>query len=345
MNAKLDIVFASDQGFVPQLLVASGSAVHAARGSGSVLSVHVLDCGIDDETWSIYSKKISALAKRSYVVSEIVRHRVDMGVFSDLPCWTNGSRAPWARILLPEILCDIECCVYSDCDVLFIDNPVGILDELDNSGKVIIGHLNPFADKVPDATWFSDNGLPYNPDNYFCSGLIGVNLEKMRNLQAVNAYKDFLRRFPIPSTLDQTFLNYVCGEDKGLLSNGWGLFTDECYATESAIKAIHFSGGWPWARTKNAYDALCISLSERAVDLWCSFQTEVLKEEKCRRPPTPQIYRLEAKAVLIICRLLNAIGLIPPRLHCITSLVKSFDGPGHAIGEAKKRLLQQIPQA
>ena len=345
MNAKLHIAFASDQGFVPQLLVASASAIHAARGSGNVVSVHVLDCGIDEETWNIYSTKICALAKRSHVDSKIVRHSIDMGVFSDLPSWTNGSRATWARLLLPEILRDIECCVYSDCDVLFIDNPVGILDELDNSGKIIIGHRNPFADKGPDATWFRDNGLPYTPENYLCAGLLGVNLEKLRASHATDACRQFLRRFPRPISMDQTVINHICGTDKGVLSSGWGLFTDECYATESAIKAIHFSGGWPWARTKNAYDALCISLSERAVDLWYSFQTEVLKEEKCRRPPTPLIFRLEAKAVLIICRLLNAIGLIPPRLHCITSLVKSFDGPGHAIGEAKKRLLQQIPQA
>ncbi|MBR3922177.1 MAG: hypothetical protein IKJ45_03635, partial [Kiritimatiellae bacterium] len=247
----IDIAFSSDQAFVPNLLVASASAVYACRGGGDEVAVHVLDCGIGDAAWSEYIGKMQKLAQSCGVTTHVLRHAIDMQLFANVKAWTNGSRATWARLLLPRILLDVHCCVYSDCDVLFIENPAGILDELKASGRAILGHRNPFGNHSPDGAWFRGQKLPFDADSYFCAGLVGVNLDMMRKAGTDDACWEFLQKFPNPVSVDQTVLNYVCRDSKGILSDGWGLFTHECYVAASPIKAIHFSGGWPWAIARN----------------------------------------------------------------------------------------------
>lgn len=335
----VDIVFSSDNGYVPQLLVASASAVYAARKASDAFTIHVLDCGIEDLNWAKYTRRIDDVSSRHQVVTNIVRHKVDMQQFVDVPPWTNGSRAAWARILLPKLLPSVSCCVYSDCDVLFIDNPAGMLDELRASGKAIVGHKNPFGDSSPDAKWFRFHKLPFNADIYFCSGLVAMDLDWMRANDVVEACWRFMRDYPRPVSVDQTVLNYVFANNKGLLSEGWGVFTHECYKESLQIKAIHFSGGWPWVKAKNAYDALCIRLSEVAIKLWCEFQIEILGDSTAVHPSVSFVYRIEAIFILIGCRALECLGVVPSRLHCLVELVNAYSGPSSSLKRALDRIV------
>lgn len=330
----VDIVFSSDNGYMPQLLVASASAVYAARGTADSFAIHVLDCGIEDLNWAKYTSRIDEVSSRYQVVTKIVRHKVDMQQFAEVPAWTNGSRATWARILLPKLLSSVSCCIYSDCDVFFVDNPAGMLDELRASGKAIVGHKNPFGDSGPDAKWFRFHKLPFNADNYFCAGLVAMDLDWMRANDVVDACWRFLRDYPKPVSVDQTVLNYVFTNNKGLLSEGWGVFTHECYKECLQIKAIHFSGGWPWVKAKNAYDALCIRLSKVAVRLWHEFQIEILGDSVVTRPQVSYIYRIEAILVLTGCRVLKCLGVVPSRLHCLMEVVDAFGGPSSSLDRA-----------
>lgn len=334
----IDIVFSSDDGFVRQLLVASASAVYASRNSNDTLTVHVLDCGISDRKWEWYKKKLSETAEKCSVYIEVMRHVIDMRKFDKVPSWTNGSKATWARILLPHILSSVSTCIYSDCDVLFVENPSAMLDALKECGKMIMGHKNPFGNKSPDAIWFSEKGLPYSADEYFCAGLVALDLDAMRAMNIVDACWRFLEMYPDPVSVDQTVLNYVCAGGKGVLPDGWGLFTHECYGDDVDIKAIHFSGGWPWKKAKNAYDALCIHLSGKAVGVWRTFETNILCEPDFPKAEVPFIFRMEAMFVLWICRLLFRVGLVPSRLFCLLELVKSYGGSSARIERIEKSL-------
>ena len=56
-----------------------------------------------------------------------------MKQFENFSGWTNGSKATWARLLIPNLLLDVDQCVYSDCDMLFIANPIEMLEPLKNT--------------------------------------------------------------------------------------------------------------------------------------------------------------------------------------------------------------------
>lgn len=336
----VDIVFASDDGFTEQLLVASSSAIYASRSGKSGFVIHVLDCGISDEKWVDYENWISSLAKRCEVDMRLERHKIDMHLFDGVLGWTNGSKATWARVLLPNILQLVDCCIYSDCDVFFVEDPSEMLEELRNSGKAIIGHKNPFGDRNLDAKWFAENNLPYLADEYFCAGLVAMNLDLMRSLDVVNGCWEFLRKYPNPATLDQAVLNYLCMSSKGILSEGWGLFVHECYRNDVKIKAIHFSGGWPWKKAKNTFDALCICLSYQANAIWHTFQTACLGKRESQKPEV--CFKLRVKAVILffICRLMLRLRFYPARLSCLLDLVRGYEGPATQIEKIKESLLR-----
>lgn len=334
----MHIVFASDNGFVRQLLVSSGSAAYAMRKSGRSVQVHVLDCGIGEDSWVWYARQMDRLSARHGLRVELRRHAIDMARFAHLPGWTNGSKATWARILIPELLESADVCVYSDCDILFVTDPADI--EATVPGDILLaGHRNPFGECGPDARWHCRKGLPYEASSYVCAGLLTMNLSALRKADAVKRCFDFLSCHPDPVSPDQTVLNNVCRGKTAILPDGWGLFTHECHGFEGRIKAIHFSGGWPWARCRNVYDALCLDRTRQESDLWRAFETKVLGISPSVPENPSACRRTLAWGVQAVCRLANRLGVAIPGRASLQELVAAYDGHSQALARAKEVLL------
>lgn len=333
------ICFASDANFIEQLRTASFSAIYACRDEGPGLDVHILDCGIDDEAWKRYECGFMEFANRFVVPVSLARHAIDLDAFSSYPAWTNGSRATWARLLLPEILQDEGVCVYSDCDILFVENPVAIVKSMANSDVLMSGHRNPFSSNGPDAVWFARNRLAYEADCYLCAGLVGLNLEKLRKEKFVSAVFDFLKRYPQPVTMDQTVLNWFCHGRTEVLDEGWGLFLHEAMSYEGQPKAIHYSGGYPWSHVKNAYDWVSRHCSQQATELINDFRVRIMGSEPFGRASAPRKDVVFGWGVLTVTRILNFLRLPLPGHPCFSELVRAFDGRGVAIERARSRLM------
>ncbi len=335
----MDLVFAADNGFARQLLVASGSAVYAMRGGSERPVVHVLDCGILDKTWSEYEAAIRRLSEKIDLSAEVVRHHVDMSQFSDLASWTNGSRAVWARLLIPELLKGVNQCLYSDCDVLFVENPQEAMSALDGQA-ILAGHLNPFGDRSPDARYLRAKGLPFSSEAYLCAGFIAMDVKAFREEGLQAACLDFARRYSDLVALDQIVLNEVCYGRTALLPEGWGLFTHECYAFEGRVKSIHFSGGWPWVKCKNAFDAMCIRLSREACAIWHDFETDVmgLSPSVASKPSLRQGVR--GVAALAVSRLMNFLALPIPGHRTLQELVADYDVRSAALANVRSALFK-----
>lgn len=336
---KTPICFASDANFIEQLRTASFSAVYACRDGGPGLDVHILDCGINDEVWTRYERELMEFAGRFRVSVSLVRHAIDLGAFSAYPTWTNGSRAIWARLLLPDILPDEDVCVYSDCDMLFVENPAAIVEPMVQSDVLMTGHHNPFSANGPDAIWFARNKLAYEADRYLCSGLIGLNLEELRKASFVSAVFDFLKRYPKPVSVDQTILNWFCHGRTEVLDDGWGLFLHEVMSYEGQPKAIHYSGGYPWSQVKNAYDWVSRHCSRRATELINDFRVRIMGSEPFGRASAPRKDVVLGWGILTVTRILNFLRLPLPGHPCFSELVRAFDGSGVAIERARSRLM------
>lgn len=274
-----DFVFAADGNYILQIRVAVASIIHACRHRPRALSIHILDMGIGDADWSALCSTWTKMSSQAI----IVRHPLNKDLFSNFKPW-NGSVAPYARILLPSLLPDVKWCLYADGDTFFIDDPDSLSQSLDTSLS-LVGHRNPSAiSKVSDQPWFIKNGLPFDIDKYVCSGLLLMNLEKLRNEKIKEKALDFLSRHPDSVAADQSALNAVCHGSIGLLPDGWGTFMYET-ATCQNCKCVHFAGTAPW-KTPTSWMFYCGE--HRIVDLWYRFADRILgikNLQKMYQPP------------------------------------------------------------
>jgi len=178
----------------------------------------------------------------------------------------------WYRILLPELLPEVQRVLYLDCDTLVVDG-VDSLWELD-----LRGHYLAAINDVPGPgaeDWVRELGIPAGT-RYFNSGVLLMNLETMRADRMTERLAEFgranagrLRRS------DQDTLNVVLGDRRLPLHPRWNCQNTLFSARPEALKAFsaceideataspailhfegpgdckpwHFLSGHPWTAT------------------------------------------------------------------------------------------------
>jgi lipopolysaccharide biosynthesis glycosyltransferase len=333
------IVFASDNGFVRQLTVASSSAIYAMRNKSAAVSMHILDCGIAEEKWNDYSSLLNRLAQENKVELHLERHTIDMNRIQNLQGWTNGSKATWARILIPELLPQVDTCIYSDCDILFIDDPSEMLKTLDDEKPLLIGHLNPLNKLSPDAKWHHQNNLPFDGNNYLCTGLVVMNLAAFRKENLTEQCFEFAARFPNTASVDQTVLNNICRGRTATFQDAWELFPYECYACPGELKAIHFVGGFPWLKSISLFAAVLLNLSKKVCTIWYDFEERILKLPHSHAIKQPLWLQILATLDALAYRLADALKIKIPNRECWQEMISDYCKHTPAIDNARRKLL------
>lgn len=234
MDGEFHIAFVSDGRYLPYVKVASASM---QRSASSTLCVHVINT--EDE----------ALACRLRGVPKY-----------------HGSLAMYAKILLPELLPDVDWVLYADGDTLCVGDVCEVFKYCDDS-KLIVGSRDPVgfnlgADR--ETPWILKNGLKVGDksNGYCCTGLMLMNLKAMRSEGVVNQCLDFVQRYGVADLAEQTVLNCVCFGRIGLLPRQWGVFSmcpEGVDFRKSAI--VHYPQDTPWRRVKAnklMHDLVCL---------------------------------------------------------------------------------------
>lgn len=333
MKTLSDFCFAADGNYTMPLKVCVASLIWSMRNEIRPVRVHVLDIGIGDESWleivESWKKLCSRIAGKSQASCvSFVRHRIERSLFDGMMPW-HGSVATYARLLLPNLLSDVEWCLYSDCDVLFVESPFMLDAYCEDSEISIAGHKNPPSSDAIDGKWFRDNGLPFNSISHICAGFILMNLGYFRRHDFVQKAMDFLRKYEITASADQSALNYLCARSLRLLPKRWGIFSGEI--TDESGGAIHYADGVPWKLPVNA-TALLGHYPDIA-QIWRRFAVEIaMVERKLFRFSTASLVCLRVRSAIIWSFLLvTRVFRIPawkyseyPGKHTSKMAVKSF---------------------
>jgi len=247
MNASADnrveVALPSDENYVCGLLVTAASmAKHMP--ADVTLSVNVLDGGIHDETFAAFAAKVTGLHERT----EFRRLSIDESVFAAYPKW-SGNRMTYARLMLAELLPDVNHVIYCDTDYIWLTDVTELWKLRDDS---II--LQSSQDGVPETerkerVWHEKNGFPFNPEHYFCAGLSFYNLRLFRDERIIKQVSDFLVAHSDVPFADQTAMNVLLGQRTRLLPQKWQRFSRD--VTDEDIRegcAIHFAGEVPWRK-------------------------------------------------------------------------------------------------
>lgn len=183
------------------------------RGGGSAIHVHYLH-GLAFPARS--ARRIAGMAER--LGAAITLHRIEPGRVAGLSVLDEFTPAMWYRVLLPELLPDVERALYLDVDTLVLD-AIAPLWDIPLGGASVAAVTNVLLDKHRHRP--GSLGLP--PEQpYFNSGVLLMDLERMRRGHAAEAIRSAARAggsaFEWP---DQDALNVVLGAGHVVLPPRW----------------------------------------------------------------------------------------------------------------------------
>lgn len=125
------------------------------------------------------------------------------------------TNAAYYRLVLPNLLPNIDKIIYLDGDTLTFDDLKEMYD-IDMENYYYKGFLD------------INHKFNLNIDNYICSGVLLINLENLRNDDIVN--KMYLYMIKNNQNLyfhDQSIINDVCSEKIGILPAKFGIFNEK----------------------------------------------------------------------------------------------------------------------
>lgn len=273
MSEVVHLVYGTDDNYVFPTAVSAASAAWYAQGK-SQLVIHLFDLGVSDTHYEEYQ---SIIFKANDTV-KLERHQLSPEMFAGFGAW-KGSLVTYSRMLMAEILKDIDWAIYFDGDTLWLGNP-GELWKLRDESKLILASIDPptpMGAENEEFQWYKDNNLDVDPKSYLCMGLMLANLKRMRDEHVAEKCQQFMKKIPTPRVVDQTVLNYVCKGQMKALPKEWGVFSAWHKGVDfSKPAAVHYVSDVPWKREK------INRLFSDVVLLWFNFCKYVLGRDEIK---------------------------------------------------------------
>lgn len=256
MNQEaIHIACAADRNYLPHIatLLKSLSVNHGSEG----VTVHFLHDATVDAT---QLAKLREQVEQSGM--QLACHLPTESQLAGLPITERYPQVVWFRVLLPELLPDVDRVLYLDADTLVLQSLLPLW-QLDLSGRPLAAVqdvISPAHAHVP-----ADIGLA-SADDYFNSGVLLMNLAEMRSTDFYGRMKALDRERYSAGFPDQIALNAVAAGNWLRLHPKWNCMTPFIAGTErfsdlqdhnteqrqagASPCVLHFEGYWqrakPW---------------------------------------------------------------------------------------------------
>lgn len=155
------------------------------------------------------TKKFAALLQNKHNNFNIFVQKIHKDLFEDVKIYNHHlSIAAYFRLLIPDILCESDKCIYLDCDIL-VNGDLKELFQLDLGNNYLAGVKDCHIIKKGRNRDLHQKLLELpSMDRYINSGVLVMNLKKMRDNNIVN---DFLKQMKKENWFeDQDVLNRCC---------------------------------------------------------------------------------------------------------------------------------------
>lgn len=232
-SSIVSIALAANHRYLPGLMATMASLILSASDRGR-LHFHVFADGLTEDD----CQDVADLARRLGAVIPVEFHHPDMTRIQSLFKPYNGSHAAFLRLFFCEFLQE-ERIVYSDVDVLWFRDVCELWQE---KGEDV--SLAWCRDLPSIARGVKEYSVRWNPafdeTRYACSGVMLMNLKRMRETDFVDKCVDFSKRWGTPPFVDQDILNFVCFDDARILPQYWDLMMPDRRAADGGV--VHFNG-------------------------------------------------------------------------------------------------------
>ena len=174
----INICYSSDQNYAKYMALSMATVLNT-KAPDDKIHFYILDGGISE------SDKHKILNLKHIAPCEITFITVDKEKFKNCPLEnTNLTLAAYYRLLIPDFIPALDKIIYFDCDI----EARGSIRELYNID--ISNHPLGMAEDVVN-DWLRGR---FNLDNYYNSGVLLLNLEKLREEKFTKKVFDFIAK-------------------------------------------------------------------------------------------------------------------------------------------------------
>ena len=261
-NTTIHIALAADRRYLPFAAIAVASA---AANTRRPIVFHFLHEDLTDRDLQAFD------FLERFPHASLNVHRITGAFFRDWPAM-RWSRAIYYRLILPDLLPDLERIIYLDSDLLVLRDPAELFDmPFDGAScMAVVTKVSPdHARRV---------GIP--PERYFNSGVLVFSPAQWKRAGCADRFKEciaqYADRLKYP---DQDILNIVFQSEVRFLHPRWNIITSTfrnepvaCYTAEQIMDALahpgiaHFTGSHkPWRLWKTFRHPYSLAMRRFAV--------------------------------------------------------------------------------
>lgn len=241
---RYDISIATNAAFIPGAFMALASLARNAKPE-SQLVFHVFTEQVNPRTMD----ELRRVLKRIHPESVVKQYECDDKLLDGLPYWA-GSRMASVRVYFPQIMKEVDRCLYLDCDIVYLASVEEHFSFFDESKYAVV-----VKDEGDHFCWNEVDriekyvGMKIERGEYFNSGVILFNFKKMREDNMSQKLADFMVDHPDSALPDQTALNCLFNHKTVMAPAKFNRLIPQLTPEKLYERPVlHFISGKPWTQ-------------------------------------------------------------------------------------------------
>jgi len=239
MIKQIPIFFTIDNNYAPFLAVALNSAIQNASPDR-----HYRAIVLHEDLTAENAAKLKALETDNFQI-ELTSMQANFAALDDR--MSNRLRCDYFtltiyfRLFIPAMFPQYDKGIYIDSDVVLTADIAQLYDT--DIGDNLIGACNDLSiADIPPLVAYTENAIGVNRQEYINSGVLLMNLEKLRQCDLEGHFLQLLNTYHFDSIApDQDYLNAMCNGKICYLDQAWDTMPNEAKPPLRDTKLIHYN--------------------------------------------------------------------------------------------------------
>ena len=239
MNNEIPVFFTIDDGYAPFLAAALYSAVQNCNKNRNYRAI-VLHQGLSGENTERLKKLESDNFKIEITSMENDFKELDDRMSNRLRC-DYFTLTIYFRLFIPAMFPQYDKGIYIDSDVIVTEDLAHLFDT--DIGDNFIGACNDLSiADVPPLVAYTENAIGVKKEEYINSGVLLMNLKKMREYDFEGHFLRLLNEYHFDSVApDQDYINAICNGKIYYLPTKWDAMPNPDRPEEKDPGIIHYN--------------------------------------------------------------------------------------------------------
>ena len=239
MNREIPIFFTIDDSYAPFLAVALNSAIKNSDPQRNYNAIVLYqDLGADNIS------RLQSLQTENFKI-ELMPIRANMEALDDR--MSNRLRCDYFtltiyfRLFIPSMFPQYDKGIYIDSDIVLTDDIAKLFDI--DIGENYIGACNDLSiADIPPLVAYTEKAVGVNAKEYINSGVLLMNLKKMRDDDLEGHFLSLLNKYHFDSIApDQDYLNAMCNGKIYYLEEKWDTMPNDAKPMLIETSLIHYN--------------------------------------------------------------------------------------------------------